>query len=152
MVIAVPQDVLQIVDENHALAQRKFGEASLDGGEDVDEGLGVTALPSLTFTMFKGANLTMRPLIEPVMRRHVGVVTLAGRTLSEAPSALIAHIRESFADWLANQRNKHCETMERSRRLASAKSLKSLAPRTSPCTANQSPQSLAARGSREDAG
>ncbi len=65
----------------------------------VDEGLGVTALPSLTFTMFKGANLTMRPLTEPVMRRHVGVVTLAGRTLSEPATALITHVRQSFAEW-----------------------------------------------------
>jgi hypothetical protein len=48
---------------------------------------------------FKGANLTMRPLIQPVVRRHAGIVTLADRTLSEAPSALIAHVRESFATW-----------------------------------------------------
>ena len=47
----------------------------------VEAGLGVTALPSLTFSMFKGRNLAVRPLTEPSLRRNVGFVTLKGRTL-----------------------------------------------------------------------
>ncbi len=47
----------------------------------VEAGLGVTALPSLTFSMFKGRNLAVRPLIEPSLRSNVGFVTLKGRTL-----------------------------------------------------------------------
>jgi len=64
----------------------------------VDAGLGITALPALTLTMFKGASLVARPLAGPLMRRHVGVVTLSGRPLAAPATALVSHIRESFAD------------------------------------------------------
>jgi LysR family carnitine catabolism transcriptional activator len=47
----------------------------------VEAGLGITALPSLTFAMFKGRDLAVRPLSEPVMRRHVGFVTRRQRQL-----------------------------------------------------------------------
>ncbi|HEY4141151.1 MAG TPA: LysR family transcriptional regulator [Pseudolabrys sp.] len=47
----------------------------------VEAGLGVTALPSLTFAMFRGRGLSMRPLGDPVMRRHVGFVTRTRRVL-----------------------------------------------------------------------
>jgi LysR family transcriptional regulator, carnitine catabolism transcriptional activator len=70
----------------------------------VEAGLGVTALPSLTATMYKGATLTTRPLADPIMRRHIGVVTLADRTLSEPATALIGHLRQSFADWQRGRR------------------------------------------------
>jgi DNA-binding transcriptional LysR family regulator len=60
----------------------------------VEAGLGVTALPSLTFAMFKGRGLAIRPLIEPKMRRHVGFVTRAQRTLPAFATDLMRLIRE----------------------------------------------------------
>lgn len=48
----------------------------------VRAGLGVTALPSLTFAMFPLAGLATRPLKDPVVRRRIGLVTLKGRVLS----------------------------------------------------------------------
>jgi LysR family carnitine catabolism transcriptional activator len=62
----------------------------------VEAGLGVTALPSLTFTMFKGSGLVMRPLVEPALRRHVGILILSGRTPSALMLRLAALLRESF--------------------------------------------------------
>jgi len=60
----------------------------------VEAGLGVTALPSLTFAMFKGGRLAVRPLIEPVMRRHIGFVTRAQRILPAFAADLMRAIRE----------------------------------------------------------
>jgi len=60
----------------------------------VEAGLGVTALPSLTFAMFKGRDLAVRPLIEPVMRRQVGFVTRAQRNLPAFAADLMRAIRE----------------------------------------------------------
>lgn len=54
----------------------------------VEAGLGVTVLPSLTFAMFKGRSLVVRPLGDPVMRRHVGFVTRTSRTLPPFAAAL----------------------------------------------------------------
>jgi DNA-binding transcriptional LysR family regulator len=62
----------------------------------VEAGLGVTALPSLTFSMFKGRNLAVRPLIEPRLRRNVGFVTLRGRTLPANTDKLMRFIRASL--------------------------------------------------------
>ena len=62
----------------------------------VEAGLGVTALPSLTFSMFKGRNLAVRPLVEPRLRRNVGFVTLAGRTLPSHCEALMQAIRQNL--------------------------------------------------------
>ncbi len=62
----------------------------------VEAGLGITALPSLTFAMFKGRDLTVRPLIEPVMRRDVGFVTREQRALPAFADALKRAIREQL--------------------------------------------------------
>jgi LysR family carnitine catabolism transcriptional activator len=62
----------------------------------VESGLGVTALPALTLAMFKGTGLAVRPLIAPLMRRHIGLVTLSGRMLAEPAAALVGHIRAVF--------------------------------------------------------
>jgi len=59
----------------------------------VEAGLGVTALPSLTFAMFKGRDLAVRPLGEPVMRRHVGFVTRPQRQLPAFAIDLMRAIR-----------------------------------------------------------
>ena len=66
----------------------------------VEAGLGVTALPSLTFAMFKGRNLAVRPLIEPVMRRNVGFVTREQRSLPAFAEVLKSAIREQLQNEL----------------------------------------------------
>lgn len=58
----------------------------------VEAGLGVTVLPSLTFAMFKGRDLLTRPLIEPTLRRNVGFVTRASRTLPSFSDVLMQAI------------------------------------------------------------
>ena len=60
----------------------------------VEAGLGVTALPSLTFAIFKGRSLAARQLIEPVMRRHIGFATRAQRTLPAFAADLMDAIRK----------------------------------------------------------
>jgi len=60
----------------------------------VEAGLGVTALPSLTFAMFKGRDLAVRPLSHPAMRRHVGFVTRRQRQLPAFAVDLKNAIRE----------------------------------------------------------
>ena len=70
----------------------------------VEAGLGVTALPSLTFSMFKGRNLAVRPLTEPSLRRNVGFVTLKGRTLPGNSDKLMRLIRERLLAELKSRR------------------------------------------------
>ena len=61
----------------------------------VEAGLGVTALPSLTFSMFKGRNLAVRPLTEPSLRRNVGFVTVEGaHAARQSADKLMRLIRE----------------------------------------------------------
>jgi DNA-binding transcriptional LysR family regulator len=66
----------------------------------VEAGLGVTALPSLTFAMFKGRGLAVRPLIEPAMRRHVGFVTRERRSPPAFTEALKRAIRAQLQNEL----------------------------------------------------
>jgi len=67
----------------------------------VEANLGVTALPSLTFSMFKGRKLAVRPLIEPVLRRNVGFITTAGRTLPPQTGRFIEIVRTTMRKELA---------------------------------------------------
>lgn len=60
----------------------------------VEAGLGITALPSLTFAMFKNHGLATRPLTDPVMRRHIGFVTRAQRPLPAFATDLMRVIRD----------------------------------------------------------
>ena len=69
----------------------------------VEAGLGVTALPSLTFSMFKGRKLAMRPLVQPRLRRNVGFVTFAGRTMPDFTDALLQAIRHGLLQELQIQ-------------------------------------------------
>lgn len=62
----------------------------------VEAGLGVTALPALTFSMFKGRGLAMRPLTEPRLRRTIGFVRLAARTLPDRADVLMRALRASL--------------------------------------------------------
>jgi LysR family carnitine catabolism transcriptional activator len=59
----------------------------------VEAGLGVTALPALTFPMFRSPDLVTRPLIEPTLRRRIGILQLLGRTPPAAMQALAAAVR-----------------------------------------------------------
>jgi LysR family carnitine catabolism transcriptional activator len=63
----------------------------------VEAGLGVTALPALTLSMYNGAGLTSRPIGRPQIRRHVGVVTPKRRSLTEPIRAIVSDLRASFA-------------------------------------------------------
>jgi LysR family carnitine catabolism transcriptional activator len=62
----------------------------------VRAGLGVTALPTLTFAMFAMEGLTTRPLIAPVVRRRIGSVTLKNRVLSQPTRLLLAELADGF--------------------------------------------------------
>jgi LysR family transcriptional regulator, carnitine catabolism transcriptional activator len=63
----------------------------------VSAGLGVTALPALTFSMFSSDRLTMRPLTGPALSRQIGFLQLKGRQLSAPAQALVAEIRSAYA-------------------------------------------------------
>lgn len=63
-------------------------------GALVAEGLGVTALPSLTLPVIGGGSLVVRPLKAPVIARRIGLVHLAGRSLSPAAQVLTDLIAE----------------------------------------------------------
>lgn len=62
----------------------------------VSAGLGVTALPALTFSMFASDRLTMRPLTGPTINRQIGFLRLKGRQLSVPAVALAEEIRGAY--------------------------------------------------------
>jgi LysR family carnitine catabolism transcriptional activator len=62
----------------------------------VEGGYGVTALPSLTRAMFKGRNVAVRPLLDPVGHRRIGIVTLARRKFPQAGNAMLELLEESL--------------------------------------------------------
>lgn len=62
----------------------------------VSAGLGVTALPALTFSMFASDRLTMRPLTGPTISRQIGFLRLKGRQLSVPAVALAEEIRGAY--------------------------------------------------------
>ena len=70
----------------------------------VEAGLGVTALPSLTFAMFKGRELAVRPLVEPSLRRNVGFVTRKTSNLPPYSDVLMRSVRGALTRELRNAR------------------------------------------------
>ena len=62
-------------------------------GHLVAVGLGVTALPRLTLPLLGRLGLVWRRLERPVMRRQMGVVTRAGRTLAPAAETFLVVLR-----------------------------------------------------------
>lgn len=62
----------------------------------VAAGLGITALPELTFAMFPRKGVAVRPLQAPVVARGLGLITRAGRELPPAATALAAAVRAAF--------------------------------------------------------
>lgn len=63
----------------------------------VAAGLGITALPSLTLAMFSHRALVMRPLVEPVVQRRLGVLTLKERTPSAPARFLLERVSKTLA-------------------------------------------------------
>ena len=51
--------------------------------------------------MFKGRKLAVRPLVEPSLRRNVGFVTVAGRTLPREAGRLMEIVRTTMRKELA---------------------------------------------------
>lgn len=59
----------------------------------VDAGLGITALPGLTVPLMAETGLVWTPLVDPVLRRSLGVVRRAGATLAPATRDFIKHLQ-----------------------------------------------------------
>ena len=63
-------------------------------GSLVYAGLGLSVLPASCMTCLDQTNLVARRLVKPVMKRKVGIVTLAGRSLSVATIRFFAELRK----------------------------------------------------------
>ncbi|MGU3496144.1 LysR family transcriptional regulator [Xanthobacteraceae bacterium A53D] len=66
----------------------------------VAAGLGVTALPELTFAMIPREGLVARPLNKPVVTRAFGLLTRAERPLSPVGQALAEGLKAAFAGYV----------------------------------------------------
>ncbi len=62
-------------------------------GALVSEGLGVTALPSLTLPVLRTETLIMREISDFGVRRRIGLVRRSGKSLSPAANAFLDHVR-----------------------------------------------------------
>lgn len=60
----------------------------------VAAGLGVSALPALAARVARGPDVVQRRLVEPEVRRPIGLVTLQGRRLSTAAQAVADLLRD----------------------------------------------------------
>lgn len=56
-------------------------------------GLGITALPTMTFAMFNADELTVIPLIAPTIERSIGMTWLKDRPLSASAIKFVAALR-----------------------------------------------------------
>lgn len=54
----------------------------------IEQGLGVSAVPRIAVEPFRSARIAIRPLVDPVVRRHIGILEAPGRSLSPAALAL----------------------------------------------------------------
>ena len=64
-------------------------------GALVAEGLGITALPTLTLPILRFENLVFRPIPDFGAKRRVGLVWRSGHSLSPAAQAFLSHIRST---------------------------------------------------------
>ena len=79
----------------HTLAPR-FEVAHLaTAGALVAEGLGVTALPTLTLSVLRTEKLIQRPILDFGAKRRIGLVRRSGRSLSPAAHAFLDHVRNA---------------------------------------------------------
>lgn len=60
-------------------------------------GLGVTALPTMTFAMFRADELAMIPLVAPTIERSIGMAWLKDRPLSASAIKFAAVLRSASA-------------------------------------------------------
>ncbi|MCA0963117.1 LysR family transcriptional regulator [Salipiger bermudensis] len=90
----------------HALAPR-FEVAHLaTAGALVAEGLGITALPTLTLPVLRTEALVQREITGFGARRRIGLVWRSGQSLSPSAQAFLTHVRQrlavrSGAPWLS---------------------------------------------------
>jgi DNA-binding transcriptional LysR family regulator len=61
----------------------------------VASGLGLTALPRSTFTHLGQAGLAARSLNDPVMQRRIGILSLAGRSMSTAVERFCSYVEQN---------------------------------------------------------
>lgn len=81
----------------HTLAPR-FEVAHLaTAGALVAEGLGITALPTLTLPVLRTEALVQRTIAGFGARRRIGLVRRSGQSLSPAAHAFLVHVRQSLA-------------------------------------------------------
>jgi len=64
-------------------------------GALVAEGLGISALPTLTLPVLRTETLVTRPITDFGAKRRIGLVWRSGRSLSPAASAFLTHVRET---------------------------------------------------------
>ncbi|GEN25111.1 LysR family transcriptional regulator [Halomonas cupida] len=67
-------------------------------GRMVAAGLGISVLPSLSFRQISLDGLDYRPLVEPRLPRHLGIITRRHAALSSAAVALLAMLRSAASD------------------------------------------------------
>ncbi len=60
-------------------------------------GLGITALPTMTFAMFNADELAAVPLVAPTIRRSIGIAWLKDRPLSASAIKFVAALRSGSA-------------------------------------------------------
>lgn len=56
-------------------------------------GLGITVLPTMTFAMFNADELTVIPLVTPIIERSIGMTWLKDRPLSASAIKFVAVLR-----------------------------------------------------------
>jgi len=64
----------------------------------VVEELGVAALPSLAADVIGSAGLVRRELVDPIIRRSIGVVRRSEGALTPAAQAMLALLQAQIAD------------------------------------------------------
>ena len=62
----------------------------------IERGLGVSAVPRIAVEPFRAARIAIRPLVDPVVRRHIGILEAPGRSLSPAALALRRTVFEAL--------------------------------------------------------
>lgn len=65
-------------------------------GAMVIEELGVAALPAMAADVIRGAKIVRRPLIDPVIRRSIGLVRRREGSLSPAAEAMLSMLRQQL--------------------------------------------------------